>query len=70
MSSPKPNFVDVNNQVGRKSIIWQNLWQDKESEKYVLITFGGHLITIYLFFENIRYGDCIDLTNFFALAQL
>ena len=46
MSSPKPNFVDVNNQVGRKSIIWQYLWQDKESEKYVLITFGVHLITI------------------------
>ena len=32
MSSPKPNFVDVSNQVGRKSIIWQYLWQDKESE--------------------------------------
>ena len=31
MSSPKPNFVDVSNQ-GRKSIIWQYLWQDKESE--------------------------------------
>ena len=31
MSSPKPNFVDVNNQVGRKSIIWQYLWQDKLS---------------------------------------
>ena len=32
MSSSKPNFVDVSNQVGRKSIIWQYLWQDKESE--------------------------------------
>ena len=32
MSSPKPNFVDVTNQFGRKSIIWQYLWQDKESE--------------------------------------
>ena len=32
MSYPKPNFVDVSNQVGRKSIIWQYLWQDKESE--------------------------------------
>jgi hypothetical protein len=32
MSSPKPNFVDVSNQVGRKSIIWQYLWQNKESE--------------------------------------
>ena len=49
LSSPNSNFVDVNNQVGRKSIIWQNLWQDKESEKYVLITFWGRLITIYFF---------------------
>ena len=32
MSSPKPNFVDVSKHVGRKSIIWQYLWQDKESE--------------------------------------
>ena len=32
MGSPKPNFVDVSNQVGQKSIIWQYLWQDKESE--------------------------------------
>ena len=31
MSSPKPNFVDVSKHVGRKSIIWQYLWQDKES---------------------------------------
>ena len=32
MSSPKPNYEDVSNQVGRKSIIWQYLWQDKLSE--------------------------------------
>jgi hypothetical protein len=32
MGSPKPYFVDVSNQVGQKSIIWQYLWQDKESE--------------------------------------
>ena len=25
MSSPKPNFVDVSHQAGRKSIIWQYL---------------------------------------------
>ena len=36
MSSPKPNFVDVNNQVGRKSIIWQYLWQDKNIIVYKL----------------------------------
>ena len=29
MSSPKPNWVDVSNQAGYKSIIWQ---YDKESE--------------------------------------
>ena len=32
MHLQKPNFVDVSNQVEQISIIWQYLWQDKESE--------------------------------------
>ena len=35
MSSPKPSFVDFSNQVGRKSIIWQYLYDMIKNQKTV-----------------------------------